>query len=240
MPAFAHHRQPDPHRTGLDWFASQAGQGVLATESAAVARVLSGCPALPWAWVGVGSALPPPGGRRGVLLRREELDWVGSVRCRLPLPLASEAFGAVLLQHVLDEGCDQAALLEECARVLAPGGTLWMATLNPWSPYRARWAGRGLHARDPGRWQRMLRRAGFAGGSIRLQWLGPHWHIRHGQAGVAVIDRFRASIAITVSKRAPAIIPPTPLRQLRWQAGRWPTDEAPRAYRGDLSQRARR
>ncbi|MGV8941275.1 MAG: class I SAM-dependent methyltransferase [Lysobacter sp.] len=240
MPAFAHDRQPALHATGLDWFASPAGQGVLATEAAAVARVLSGCPALPWAWLGVGSALPPPGGRRGVLLHREGVELVGSVRCRLPLPMASETFGAVLVQHVLDEGRDQAALLEECARVLTPGGTLWLATLNPWSPYRARWTGRGLHARDPGRWQRMLRRAGFAGGSIRLQWLGPHWHPGHGEAGVAVIDRFRASIAITVSKRAPAMIPPTPLRQLRWQAGRWQTDDVLRAHQSDLWQRARR
>lgn len=240
MPAFAHDRQPDRHATGLAWFASPAGQGVLATEAAAVVRVLSGCPALPWAWLGVSSALPPPGGRRSVLLRREGCELAGSVRCRLPLPLASETFGAVLLQHVLDEGRDQAALLEECARVLAPGGTLWLATLNPWSPYRARWAGRGLHARGPGRWQRMLRRAGFAGGSIRLQWLGPHWHASPGEAGVAVMDRFRASIAITVSKRAPAMVPPTPLRQLRWQAGRWPVDEVRRACGGDLQQRTRR
>lgn len=228
MPAFVHERQPEPRRAGLDWFASQAGQGVLGTEAAAVARVLAACPALPWAWLGVPAA-QPPSGRRGVLLQRHvgELrgnELVGSVRCRLPLPMASEAFGAVLLQHVLDEGRDQADLLDECARVLAPGGTLWLASLNPWSPYRARWAGSGLCARDPGRWQRLLRRAGFAGGSIRLQWLGPHWRIDHGEAGVAAADRFRAGIAITVSKRAPAMIPPTPLRQLRWQAGRWPID----------------
>lgn len=231
MPAFAHERQPDQRRAGLDWFASQAGQVVLGTEAAAVARVLAACPALPWAWLGVPAA-PPPAGRRGVLLRRRVdgfrgNELVGSVRCRLPLPMASETFGAVLLQHVLDAGLDQADLLDECARVLAPGGTLWLATLNPWSPYRARWAGNGLYARDPGGWQRLLRRAGFAGGSIRLQWLGPHWRIGPGEAGVAAADRFRAGIAVTVSKRAPALIPPAPLRQLRWQAGRWPVDREP-------------
>lgn len=184
-----------------------------------MARVLAIGPALPWAWLGVAAAAPPEAGsRRCLLLRRDGRGFAGTVRCALPLPIASESLGAVLLQHPLDDGIAAGALLDECERVLAPGGTLWLATLNPWSPYRGRWLGSGLRARGPGHWQVALRRAGFALDSVSLQWLGPHWRPAQGEAGIAAADRLRAGIALTVSKRVYAVIPPKPLRALRWQA----------------------
>jgi SAM-dependent methyltransferase len=215
MPALSPDRQP---ATPLDWFATEAGQGVLEVEALAVARVLAGCPALPWAWLGVPGATPPdvPGGR-GLLLRRHDGGFEGAVRCALPLPLASESLGAVLLQHALDDGFELDALLGECERVLAPGGTLWLATLNPWSPYRLRWARLGLRVRGPGRWQALLRRAGFALDSVNVQWIGPYWRSAHGDAGVGPLDWPRAGLALSVTKRTYAIVPPRPLRSLRWQ-----------------------
>ncbi len=222
MPPTTSQRQTGSSPPPLDWFGSEAGQALLAAEAGAVQRVLVGCPALPWAWLGTAAAAAPPVVGRGLLLRRDRRQWVGAMRCGLPLPLASETFGAVLLQHVLDDAIDADALLGECARILAPGGTLWLAALNPWTPYRARWAGSGLRARDPGRWQAALRRAGFSADSISLQWLGPHWPIGHGDAGVGATDRLRAGLALTVSKRVWAAIPPARLRNLRWQAGRSP------------------
>ena len=210
MPATMPQRQIEPP-AALDWFASPAGQGLLVAEAAAMERVLQRCPALPWAWFGVAGAEPPTVTGRGILLSRRHRDWSGSIRCRLPLPLPSESFGAVLLQHVLDDAAEPEALLGECARVLAPGGTLWIAALNPWTPYRARWTGSGLHATDPGRWQAALRRAGLSGNSIAMQWLGPHWRIGPGTAGIGLADRFRAGIALTVGKRVRAVIPPARL-----------------------------
>lgn len=216
MPFVSHTRQPD---AALDWFATPAGQGVLAVEDAAMARVLAAGPALPWVWLGVPGATPPDAAsRRGVVLRRNAHGFEGALRCSLPLPLVSESFGAVLLQHALDDGFEVRGVLDECARLLTPGGTLWLATLNPWSPYRARWMRSGLHARDPGRWQASLLRAGFALNSVRLQWLGPRWRAAQGEAGVGAADRLRAGIALTVNKRVYAVIPPKPLRNLRWQA----------------------
>lgn len=186
-------------------------------------RVLGIGPALPWAWLGVAGANPPEvSGRRCLLLRRDGGGFAGTVRCGLPLPIANESLGAVLLQHLLDDGVAAGALLGECERVLAPGGTLWLGTLNPWSPYRARWLGTGLRARAAGYWQVALRRAGFALDSVSLQWLGPHWRPAHGEAGIGAADRLRAGMALTVSKRVYAAIPPKPLRALRWQAGRMP------------------
>lgn len=219
MPAFAHGRQPAP---ALAWFSSEAGQGVLAVEVAAMARVIETAPPLPWAWFGLPAAAAPESGRRGLLLRRQGTSFDGTLRCQLPLPLASESLGAVLLQHVLDDGIQAQPLLDECERVLAPGGLLWLAALNPWSPYRARWARSGLSAHDPGRWQAALRTAGFASEAVSLQWLGPHWRVAHGEAGVGAADRLRAGVALAVCKRVRSLIPPTPLKQLRWQAGRVP------------------
>lgn len=231
MPAHSHARQPPvlpapgaaPSSGGaLDWFGSAAGQGLLAAEAGAVAGILAGCPALPWVWIGAPAASrPADAGPRGLVLHRGD-GFSGAIRCGLPLPLVSDGFGAVLLQHVLDDTRDPDALLGECHRVLAPGGTLWVAALNPWTPYRARWTQAGLFARDPGRWQARLRRAGFSRDAISVQWLGPHWRVAPGagvEAGVGPTDWLRASLAVTASKRVRALVPLAPLRRLRWQAG---------------------
>jgi hypothetical protein len=224
MPARSPARQPaepGPRSPGaLDWFDSTAGQALLGAEVGAVERMLAGCPALPWLWIGVRAA-PLPSTGRGLVLHRRDDGFGGPIRCRLPLPLASESLGAVLLQHALDDAGKADELLDECARVLTPGGALWLAALNPWTPYRARWAGAGLRARDPASWQSTLRRAGFSRVAISVQWLGPHWRTAPGsgvEAGVGATDRLRAGLAFTANKRVRALIPPAPLRKLRWQA----------------------
>lgn len=188
-----------------------------------MARVLAGIPAMPWCWMGVPGAVPPdsPGGH-GVLLRRDgshfaDLRFSGAIRCGLPLPLANESFGAVLLQHTLDDGFDTDELLGECERILAPGGTLWLAALNAWSPYRARWARTGLRAHVTGSWQASLLRAGFALDSVSLQWLGPRWRMDHGDVGVGMHDWLRAGIALSVNKRVHALAPPAPKHSFRLQ-----------------------
>ena len=219
MPLTVPDRQTGIHAEPLDWFGGVAGLRLLDDEARAVQRVIAACPALPRLWLGVGAASTPQVGNRGLALRRGA-QWDGSIRCGLPLPLASEAFGAVLLQHVLDDAGAPDVLLGECARILAPGGTLWLAALNPWTPYRLRWARSGLRARDPGYWQSALRRCGFPGGAVSLQWIGSHWREGSGGAGVGATDRLRASFALTVNKRERAVIPPARLQHLRWQAGR--------------------
>lgn len=222
MPVFTHHRQPgNPVDTSLDWFHGTAGTAVLASEDVAVGRVMAMCPALPWLWIGA-SAATAPVAPRGIRLHRSRDGFSGDLRCRLPLPLASECFGAIFVQHALDDGHQAQAVLDECARLLAPGGRLWLATLNPWSPYRIRWTRAGLRAKGAGAWQSGLRQAGFSSVSTRVQWLGPRWHPRAEESGIGFSDRFRSVLALSAGKQVQGLIAPTAVRQLRWQVARWP------------------
>ena len=228
MPALHPSRQPEqpdpgPERAllGTAWFAGPRGQALLQAEARAMERVLAGVPALPWVCIGAeGADCPYSESGRGLYLRRGATGFEGALRCGLPWPLASETFGAVLLQHALDDRFgDTGAVLDECMRILAPGGVLWLAALNPWSPYRARWWRAGLGAHGPGYWQAALARAGFAADAVSLQWLGPRWRLDDTEAGIGAADRLRAGIALTVSKRVLAAIPPAALRKLRLQTG---------------------
>ena len=134
----------------------------------------------------------------------------GDLRCGLPLPLASDACAVVVVQHGDGSGCDPAELLAECARVLLPGGWLWLLALNPLSPYRLRWWGQGLDAREPVPWRRRLRAAGLAPDSL-TQGVGPVWDIAPDarlQDGVGL----RAAFLLRAEKRR---LPMTPLRKPR-------------------------
>ncbi|WP_330969765.1 methyltransferase domain-containing protein [Lysobacter sp. A3-1-A15] len=145
--------------------------------------------------------------------------FAGDLRCELPWPIASDTVGMVLVQHAAEEVRDPRMLLDECARVLVPGGTLWLSVLNPLSPFRGRWWRGGLHASALGTWQSRLRRSGLVPDSLSVQWLGPYWRTDRHDSGVAARDRLRAAVAITVVKRVHAAIPRQPLMRFRLQAG---------------------
>ena len=57
---------------------------------------------------------------------------------------------------------------------------------------------------------------------MALQWLGPRWRVEQGDIGVGMHDWLRAGIALTVGKRVHALMPPSPLRSLRWQGAAHP------------------
>lgn len=143
--------------------------------------------------------------------------FVGDLACRLPLPLASESCGTIIVQHMEHASLAPRALLEECERVLIPGGRLWLLALNPLSPYRLRWRGQGLQAHEPVTWRRWLREAGVTPDSL-TRGLGPSWAMQADtrlQDGVGL----RAVFLLRAEKRR---IPLTPLRKPRmlgWQTG---------------------
>jgi SAM-dependent methyltransferase len=157
------------------------------------------------------------GGERGLALAVSDAGFSGPVHCAVPLPLASDALGTVVVQHVGDALTDPSGLLAECARVLVPGGRLWLFALNPLTPYRWHWTGDGPVASEPITWRRRLRRAGLVPEPVS-HGLGPRWRIepdaqlQHG-AGV------RAAFLLRGDKR---VLPLTPTRtrpSLRWQPG---------------------
>jgi len=194
-----------------DWFRSAAGRAVLDSQADIVAEALSEAPGRHWLWLGAdddegGCA----GDGRGLHLRQNGDRWDGDVACGLPLPLPSEAFATVVLQHVVPGGAASAALLAEAARVLLPGGRLWLFALNPLSPYRWRWRGSGLGASEPLSWRRHLRQHGLAPEPVS-QGIGPTWQVATAP-GLQHGPGVRAAYLLRAEKRQ---WPVTPVRARR-------------------------
>lgn len=204
MPAILPTGQP---AAASDWFATPAGLAVLASEQGLVSEALGAHPGLPWLWLSPGEQGHPVEGRGLHLVRRGD-RLTGPVRCACPLPLPSEAFGAVVLQHVV--GVRDDVLLGEAARVLAPGGHLWLLVLNPLTPYRWRWRGHGIASAEPLTWRRRLREAGLAPDAVS-RGVGPSWRemvVTQSQDGPGM----RAAYALRGQKRH---LPLTPVRRSR-------------------------
>ncbi len=176
------------------WFLRPAGRAILDSELGLIAEGLRTTHAgLPWLWIGpssgpsLGPSVEPSPvlsmtemqvEARGLRLTLSAEGWRGPIRCRLPLPIATESLGAVVLQHVTSlHNAGSGALLSECARALVPGGRLHVLALNPLSPYRARWQGRGLRAADAARLRQLLRDVGLNPESY-AQGVGPQWSMR--------------------------------------------------------------
>lgn len=208
MPAPSFPGQPDAAgRPRPAWAATAAGQALLEGELESVRAALGERPGQPWLWLG-----PAPCGVDvpgcGLRLQPGGPGWTGSVRCALPLPLANESVAAVVLQHPEAHGADADALVEECARVLVPGGRLVLYALNPLSPWRWRWGGAGARSGEPMPWRRRMRAAGLAPEPVS-QGVGPRWAVAR-EPGLQHGPGLRAAWLLRAEKRA---IPLTPVRQ---------------------------
>jgi SAM-dependent methyltransferase len=204
MPALSMHGQPDPRP---DWFATVPGQALLASEQDSIRAALAARPGQPWLWLSPAHDSDEGLPGQGLRLQATAAGWTGPVRCALPLPLANESVATVVVQHAACRGVDRDLLLQECARVLVPGGRLTLFCLNPLSPWRWRWAVRGPGASEPMPWRRRLRAAGLVPEPVS-QGMGPRWGVvadatlQHGP-GV------RAAWLLRAEKR---VTPLTPLR----------------------------
>lgn len=158
------------------WFRTAPGQAVIDSQASEVAQALAGRPGQHWLWLGPNPGGGTPDDGRGLHLARSGTGWQGEIACGLPLPLPNEAFATVVLQHVVPAGDASAVLLAEAARILLPGGRLWMFLLNPLSPYRWRWRGSGLSASEPLVWRRRLRQHGLVPDAVS-QGIGPTWQV---------------------------------------------------------------
>ncbi len=208
MPLLQSHRQASL----VPWFDSEPARALCVLERQLLLPQLAALPVQPWLWVA-----PSPGwlqdaqaAGRGLRLYRNGPGYAGDTRCALPLPLANESVNAIVLQHVTAADAD--ALLDECERVLMPGGHLWLTSLNPFSPYRVRWRQHGLVVRTPQRLRQLLDRHGLDCGQTR--YLGPLWQGEGGRArpGWAPL---RAACLFHAEKRTLALPGPTPL-PVRW------------------------
>ena len=220
MPVLQISRQPD----ALAWFDTVRGQPLLAAEQGIIRGALISRPAQqPWLWMpplAPASApdetgLPP----RSLLLHPWGERYAGTLQCGLPLPLPNESIGNLILQHALDDGRE--GLLEESARVLAPGGRLWLFVLNPWSPYRARWRSSGPQARDAQDWRRRLRLLGLQPCGAEVSYLGPLWRSMAAGSQTRASGRLRAVCLLEAEKRTASLIPPAPVAR-QWRAGAAP------------------
>jgi len=209
MPVFSPSGQPGPILP-CDWFATIAGQVLLSSEHDTLTKTLNARPGLPWLWLSPAHAARPTIEGRGVhLVRTHPGHWSGDVVCALPLPLPREVFGVIVAQHVLRLNTPECMLeLAEFARLLAPGGTLWLFALNPLSPYRWHWRNSGLSASEPGSWRRRLHQAGLTTESIS-HGLGPSWH-QIMDSSEQTSAGLRAAYLLRAEKRH---WPLTPLRQ---------------------------
>ncbi|MCC8362072.1 methyltransferase domain-containing protein [Lysobacter sp. A6] len=207
MPLPGFPRQPEQASPlAGDWFAGAAGRAILDSEDDVVRLAAAERPGQPWL------RLMPVGGLAAVGERELPLFVAGGyfhgpMRCALPLPLASESVGTVVLQHVADGSVVPEAILEESARVLVPGGRLWLLTLNPLAPYRARWLRQGPSASEPVRWRRRLRNAGLEPEAVS-QGVGPRWK-PIPNASLQQGAGLRAAFLLRAEKR---VVPLTPIR----------------------------
>ncbi|GAA0720124.1 methyltransferase domain-containing protein [Dokdonella soli] len=141
----------------------------------------------------------------------------GDVACTTDaLPWEDEAFQLVFAQHVGDVLPSSRALIDELARVLAPGGVLLWCGLNPWSPWLAwiHWqARRGLpvprvmHA-DIVRMRLLKRQLAPAG----TDYLGTCWPQRSKRSAIgrsALLSPLRGAWLIAATKQRAVL---TPLR----------------------------
>jgi len=217
MPVRSASRQPD----GVpSWFKTPQGQAVLHSEDEAARQALRERPGMPALW------LAPHYGqveeKTGICVRLAQNGglFAGDIHCDATLPIASEAVGTVILQHIAEAYPDWPELLEECARVLIPGGRLWVFALNPLGLFRARWSGNGLRSCEPVTWRRRMRAHGLQPEPVSVG-LGPRWKVQtlsDPQTGAGS----RAAYLLRAEKQ---VIPLTRIRQpaLRWQPSRLPT-----------------
>lgn len=137
------------------------------------------------------------------------------------LPWEDEAFRLIVVQHVADV-LPSDALVDELARVLAPGGVLLWFGLNPWSPWLAwlHWqARRGLplpHPSQADAARRRLLRRQLA--PVSVDYLGACWPHR-GSASMLhdlrLLTPLRGAYLLTASKQRAVLTPLRPrlLRQ---------------------------
>jgi SAM-dependent methyltransferase len=213
-----------------DFFSSAPMRALLARELAALAPLLDGV------YGSYGLYLSAPGVERlplpvHLLGRVVELrlsatgECHGELRCDARrLPFVSESFKLVIVQHGHECYGEEAALVAELARVLAPEGVALLVGFNPfgswrpWLDWQMRHYGGRLHLRSASLWRSLLAREAID--TLDVRFPGALWPRATLSAYPATrlaakLARFGSSWLLLAQKRRSTL---TPLRLRR--AGR--------------------
>jgi SAM-dependent methyltransferase len=141
----------------------------------------------------------------------------GDVACMADaLPWEDDAFRLVLVQHAGDVLPSRGTLIDELARVLAPGGVLLWYGLNPWSPWLAWMHWQARHGLPLPRTapaditrRRLLRRQLAP---VSIDYVGACWPHRGERSAIhamGLLAPMRGAYLLTASKQRAVL---TPLR----------------------------
>lgn len=161
-------------------------------------------PSWPVLWLSpcAGWLAQPQAIARLIALDHRAGQWHGDLACRVPLPLAGQSVGTVVLQH--PGAVMAAALLEDVSRLLLPGGVLLLAVARPQHPARLLCPGHVLWQRPAGGWH-----AALAGNGLRLRQVH-----RIGPRG---LKPEHACVVLEAEKRTVAPVGPQATRRLAVQ-----------------------
>jgi len=212
MPVFPPARQDTPPA----WFATAQVQVLRQAEHTCLHEQLRPFPTQPWLWLAPESSWLPdplPSGRGIALYRATEgVGWCGDIRCALPLPLPSQALNAIVLEHVVASELE--AVLAECARLLMPGGRVWLSMLNRFSPYRSHWQRREIRSLSLARCRNALQREGLYVRAVHH--CGPLIGDQTSPPRLAWLKRLRAVCIVEAEKRRSAFIGPQVVKSTSW------------------------
>lgn len=211
-------------------------QALLAREMAALAPILSGA----YGNYGLvlrpaphGAALPPHLlGNLVELVVDGDGRLAGDLRGEpWRLPLASESFKVLIVQHALERIVTVDACIAELARVLAPEGIALLLGFNPLGTWRPWLSGCGLRLRSARVCQAQLAREQID--TLQVRFPGMLWprakSAQPGKSPHAALARFGSSWLLIARKRRSALTP-IRLRAIPREAARAP-QLAPGAHR---------
>lgn len=199
----------------INWFATQAGQSLLAQamqQAAPLVWPLCGHNAL-LLQPGAHSPAPPPLQCAPIthLWRSGDLlsgDFIADDR---ELPLASDCIALVYAAFVLETSENPMCLLQEFERLLVSEGHLALLTLNPNSLQRLSGAWRHLALKSRLQWSQCLQESGFE--VIRHETLGPLWASADKASVMAGFSRPHGlrSVNFTLARKRKSAL--TPIRK---------------------------
>lgn len=166
--------------------------------------LLSRRPHWPVLWLSPAAGWLParPDGARLICLHRQGRHWAGDLRCGLPLPLASESVGTLVLPH--PQQAQLLPLLEESRRVLLPGGVLLLVAGRVLHPARLLCPRHPLWVRPRGGWRHLLAAHGLSMRAVH-------------PVGPGGLQPRHACVVLEAEKRTLAPVGPTATRRLTVQ-----------------------